>query len=101
MNEPIELLQSLCRAGINAPYILAWVLLSLDASPLDLSRLIALLAVVSIHTLQADIVQADTRATPCSQPLQRRDSWHWQRHQILELGNAFNIIDCCVSLIVQ
>jgi len=43
--------------------------------------------------LQADVLQADTRATPCSQPLcapQQRDSWHRQRPDIPELSNGFN-----------
>jgi len=31
--------------------------------------------------LKVDVLQADTRATPCSQPLQQRDSWHRQRHR--------------------
>jgi len=45
----------------------------LEASgPLDPSRFIALCALVIIHMLQADMLQADTRATPCSQPLQQR-----------------------------
>ena len=42
------------------------VLRELEALPLDPSRLIAL---VIIHMLQAD-----SRATPCSQPLQQRAS---------------------------
>jgi len=55
--------------------------MKLEASPLDPSRLIALCALVIIHMLQADMLQADTRATPatsrCSSvpmPLQQRDS---------------------------
>jgi len=44
----------------------------LEASPLDPSRFIALCALVVIHMLQAGMLQADTRATPCSQPLQQR-----------------------------
>jgi len=46
--------------------------LVLEASPLDPSGLIALRALVIIHMLLTDMVQADTRATPCSQPLQQR-----------------------------
>jgi len=45
----------------------------IEASPLDPSRFIALRAVIIIHMLQADMLQAHTRATPCSQPLQQRD----------------------------
>jgi len=41
----------------------------LAASPLNPSRLIALRALVIIHMVQADTLQADTRSTPCSQPL--------------------------------
>jgi len=44
----------------------------LEASSLDPSRLIALCAPVIIDMLQADMLQADTRATPCNQPLQQR-----------------------------
>ena len=43
-----------------------------EASPLDLSMLIALRDLVIIHMLHANMVQADTRATLCSQPLLQR-----------------------------
>ena len=42
---------------------------SLAASPLDLCTLIALHALVIIHMVQANMLQADTRVTPCSQPM--------------------------------
>jgi len=41
--------------------------LLLAATPLDLSRLIVLRALVISHVLQADMLQSDTHATPCSQ----------------------------------
>jgi len=43
--------------------------LTLAASPLHPSRLIALHAVVIIHMLHAETLQADARVTPCSPPL--------------------------------
>jgi len=67
----------------TARTVKVWAVISTRgfASRLDPSRLIALRALVIIHMLQ---LQADTRATPCSQPLytqQQRDSWHRQRHR--------------------
>ena len=48
------------------------IILLKEALPLDPSRLIALSALVIIHMLQADMLQANTRATPCSQLLKQR-----------------------------
>jgi len=60
---------------------------------MDPSRLIALCALVIIHMLRADMLQANTRATPCSHPLQQRDSWHRQRHRHSYLSCALYDLD--------
>jgi len=76
----------------------------LEASPLDPSRLIALCAPVIIHMLQADMLQADTRATPCSQPLQLRayaTAAVWLMAEAASLTHSYLSCALCSSMILS